>query len=432
MAPAAGPAPEPTGPPKAPRFRYGAPTDPPAYRATSAAIAALAKAGGRLALSEAIGAVATLDGAIAAGIAAAGTDRTGDAVGRIRDALERRGVYADRATELARALGDDAVTIAGPPAIPDLAALQARARARAATRDRLAAATGRAGRALGAASKAADSAALALSDPSSFRPRAPKIINSRLAWERRLAEIGRTIRGHLSQLTGNRTRWAGDPLPHETDVDWTSLVFEAGRVPVSAVEFDGPTPELAGWWQDRALEALDAARAARESAAVELAAAEAAEASATELVSSLVCKAVEAAGGRDRVVDGLQGALLLSDPPGALADLFGQVRKLTADHAGIGQQLDRLATAGVAEGPARDDLVGRRERTMAQIVEARGRLAGDAKRHAGGIVDAALAGDEQARAQLEELARSQPRCFRRGFLASVEAAEYSRAVRSGE
>jgi hypothetical protein len=173
--------------------------------------------------------------------------------------------------------------------------------------------------------------------------------------------------------------------------------------------------------QDGVLERLNAWCSRRREIQARVSALEGDLQRATQLVSTLVKKAVNDAGGFDAVVTGTIAADALTSPQPTWA-------AATAEHAAAEASLRKLEAAGVKEGPAYTAAQARSKEAAAQLDSAKGEDVAKRRAVALGIVEDALAGTEKGRARLESLANSAPSAFARGFASAIAAARYDVAV----
>ena len=123
------------------------------------------------------------------------------------------------------------------------------------------------------------------------------------------------------------------------------------------------------------------------------------------LVAGRVAEAVGAAGGPSAVTAAVHSGL-------ALVDALPQE---PAELADIQVELTKLDSSGVTDGPAVDSLKARRQELVDQAATQRAESGRNRKTRAVGLVKAAIAGGELARAELEQLALRVPRAFPTDF-----------------
>jgi hypothetical protein len=99
-----------------------------------------------------------------------------------------------------------------------------------------------------------------------------------------------------------------------------------------------------------------------------------------------------------------------------------------AEVAQIDVELAALEKSGIADGPAVESLRARRDERVSKAGEARSTRTRAIKDRAVALVKRAAAGDEPARAEIEALARRQPRSFPQDFPEAIAAARFDRAI----
>lgn len=149
----------------------------------------------------------------------------------------------------------------------------------------------------------------------------------------------------------------------------------------------------------------------------------------TRVVAQRVQAAVQAAGGAARVADAVVAAEILCDrTPGTLGPTRAVVIAGEDAHGSLGRQLDALVAAGIAEGPALEDLRARLAEATEHLLSARESSTSAHRASAEALVRLATEGDEPARAELEGLTIASPRAFPAGFASAIADARFDRAA----
>jgi hypothetical protein len=321
--------------------------------------------------------------------------------GRIHRLIEARGVYSQRLAKLKRLAGDKTTepsSPVGPDAIeairpiheyglgnfhPTLNAEEARVRARLATIER---------------------------DARTFR----ELVANQQWYSGEAATIRRSA-GERHAEIGYRLR--------EINAERAILTQEsmAGK----AVK---PRRYLIA--QDRVIEDLAAMADARRESAARLAQVEGDRTAAIGLQSEKTTRAIDQAGGAERVAKAVIAVERLSgNLPSPLWEVQGRVLELSRTIAKTNESLAKIDSGPDVEEAGIVGILSRRlEETTVALASASNELAELHRQHAAGLLTAALAGDERARSYLAGLAAQWPEAFGGNFLAAIQAAQYEVAV----